>query len=94
MSFLPLPDDTVIDIQNRVMDYWNHLARIRNYRSVAEFLIQFKKGSIEEFHVNGPNAYWFTIGLMVGSFHERQLIKTEIDALSERIADPFPEAKE
>lgn len=93
MSFIPLPNDRILEIQNAVFDLWSRIAKQRNYESVAGFLIEFKKASIKEFHIEGPQAYWFLLGVLVGGLHDRQLIKTEIDALSERVANPFPEKK-
>lgn len=90
MAFVPLPEDTVIDLQNRIQDLWNRIVKERKYSSVAEFLILFKKGLITEFHIEGPQAYWFTIGLLAGGMHDRQLLKVEIDALIERV---YPEEK-
>ena len=94
MSFLPLPDDTVIELQNKVFDLWEKVHKERNYDCVAGFLVEFKKASIKEFGVQGPQAYWFCLGLMVGGLHDRQLIKTEIDALSEKITNPYPEKEQ
>lgn len=91
MSFVPLPDDRVLEIQNSVFDLWDRVSKERNYDCVAGFLIEFKKAVIREYHIQGPQAYWFLLGMLAGSMHDRQLITTQIEALCERIRDPYVE---
>jgi hypothetical protein len=89
MSFIPLPDDKVLQLQQDVDELWNRLAKEDNYSTMSEFLRAFKKTLIQEFGIEGPQARYFLIGMLAGDMYARQLLRLLIDeVLMDRYAKP------